>query len=84
MLGFINTIKFYSVNELYEKLRKETYGKSEEYFNQIIEETKKIFENYAFLNIQKNPPQPDIDNNYFDKVDIMEKLDEIEKKSKCV
>ena len=84
LFEYINTKKFYSVDELYEKLRKETYGKSEEYFNQIIEETKKIFENYAFLNIQKNPPQPDIDSNYFDKVDIMEKLDEIETKNQSV
>ncbi len=84
LIKFINTRKFYSVDELYKKLRNETNGKSEEYFNQIIKETKKIFENYAFLNIQKNPPQPDIDSNYFDKVDIMEKFDEIETKNQNV
>ena len=32
---------------------------------------------YAFLEINKNPPQPDFDKNYFPKIDIIKSLQEI-------
>ena len=47
-------------------------------YNYIINSLSKIFnDTYVYNNIGKNPPQPDFDKNYYNKVDIQKELSRI-------
>jgi hypothetical protein len=44
----------------------------------IIDSTKILMNEYPFINILKDPPEINGNKNYFQKVDIMQKLDEMQ------
>lgn len=80
LLGLLNSQNIYTKEEVFN------------YFNSIDipEETLDLVKNaiadtfekfYAFNEILKNPPQPEFDNNYFEKLDFQEKIKSINTKN---
>ena len=54
-----------------EKIPKEDVQKIKDNLIKVLEET------YAFYEISKNPPQPEFDKSYHDKVDIKKEINKI-------
>ena len=70
--------RYYDIEEVFEYLDEQGYNTEEEY-NEVIRNISKIFkDSYAFYDISKNPPQPFFDKDYHSKIDIQEKLNEID------
>ena len=80
LLGLLNSQNIYTKEDVFN------------YFNSIDipEETLDLVKNaiadtfeklYAFNEILKNPPQPEFDNNYFEKLDFQEKIKSINTKN---
>ena len=64
---------YYSVDEFFDLLKQETYSSGEA--KTITNTLAKFFkETYPFVDLAKNPPQPDFNNTYYEKVDIYQKL----------
>ena len=68
---------FYKPNEVISFLN-ELYLSLEEKKYIIGNITKILHDTYAFYEIAKNPPQPDFEQNYHNKVDIKKELEEID------
>ena len=79
LIIFVNSsYKILSQKEFYEKVRSDKLGKN--FYIKIIDNLKKILNYYVYIDLLKNPPQPDFDPNYHSKVDTMEYLDNLKNK----
>ena len=70
--------KILSKEEFYNLVKNEKLGKK--YYTEVIENLEKILNYYVFIEILKNPPQPNFDLNYFPKVDTIKYLEELKNK----
>ena len=62
-----------------------TFQDNQNFFNKSINYLSKTFEDaYAFNEIAKNPPNPEISKDYFKKVNITNILKEINTKDKAI
>ena len=78
--GFL-LFEIYQPEEIFDYLNKEQFSEEDQQF--IIDNLIKVLEEtYAFYELSKNPPQPDFDNNYHNKVDIRKELKEIKLENK--
>ena len=48
-----------------------------DYYNNVIDDLKKILNYYVFIDVYKNPPQPSFDDHYFPIVDTFAELENI-------
>lgn len=48
-----------------------------DYYNAVLDDLKKILNYYVYIDLYKNPPQPDFDKNYYLKVNTYEELEKI-------
>ena len=51
-----------------------------DYYNNVIDDLKKILNYYVFIDVYKNPPQPSFDDHYFPIVDTFAELENIRSK----
>ena len=51
-----------------------------DYYNNVIDDLKKILNYYVFIDVYKNPPQPAFDDHYFPIVDTFAELENIRSK----
>ena len=78
-LIIINSEYIYESEDIINFINNENLGK--EYLNDIIDNIIKTFNDaYAFNDISKNPPQPSFQTDYFNKIDINQRLNEIKDK----
>ena len=68
-------LNFYEISELFDKLEKVKITEKDS--KELISNLTQILERYVFLDILKNPPQPDGKANYHDPVDLIKELNEI-------
>lgn len=76
LLGLLNSQNIYTKEEVFNYLN--SIDIPEETLDLVKNEIADTFEKlYAFNEILKNPPQPEFDNNYFEKLDFQEKIKSI-------
>ena len=51
-----------------------------DYYNNVIDDLKKILNYYVYIDVYKNPPQPSFDDHYFPIVDTFAELENIRSK----
>ena len=68
-------VNYYEISELFDKLEKVKITEKDS--KELISNLTQILERYVFLDILKNPPQPDGKANYHDPVDLIKELNEI-------
>ena len=73
-----SSYKVLSQEEFYERVRGDKLGKNN--YIKIIDNLKKLLNYYVYIDLLKNPPQPDFDLNYHSKVDTIEYLDKLQSK----
>ena len=81
---FIFLTLIYSIHCAYKILDKETFyneqkgvKKGLDYYNNVIDDLKKILNYFVYIDLAKNPPQPTYDKHYFPKVDTYLELEKI-------
>ena len=80
LLGLLNSQNIYTKEEVFNYLN--SIDIPEETLDLVKNAIADIFEKfYAFNEILKNPPQPEFDNNYFEKLDFQEKIKSINTKN---
>ena len=72
--------KIYEISEYMQMIR--TVKISEEKQKNIINKLKKLLNRYVYLDILKNPPQPKDNENYYNKVDLIKELDNLNTKER--
>ena len=74
----VEEVYHYSIEDVYDNYINQ-YSLPEDDYEYIIKNISKIFLNsYAFNEISKNPPQPNFNKNYYQLLDIQEKLENID------
>ena len=68
-------LKIYEVKEFFDLIKKEEITTEDS--QKLIDNLKKILERYVFLDIAKNPPQPQAYSNYFNIIDLIQELNNI-------
>lgn len=80
LLGLLNSQNIYTKEEVFNYLN--SIDIPEETLDLVKNAIADTFEKfYAFNEILKNPPQPEFDNNYFEKLDFQEKIKSINTKN---
>ena len=80
LLGLLNSQNIYTKEEVFNILN--SIDIPEETLDSVKNIIADTFEKlYAFNEILKNPPQPEFDNNYFEKLDFQEKIKSINTKN---
>lgn len=80
LLGLLNSQNIYTKEEVFNYLN--SIDIPEETLDSVKNVIADTFEKlYAFNEILKNPPQPEFDNNYFEKLDFQEKIKSINTKN---
>ena len=81
---FIFLTLIYSIHCAYKILDKETFyneqkgvKKGLDYYNNVIDDLKKILNYFVYIDLAKNPPQPTYVKDYFPKVDTYVELEKI-------
>ena len=64
--------------EFFNLVRNEKLGKK--YYIEVIDNLEKILKYYVYIELIKNPPQPDFDKSYYPKIDTIKYLEEIRNK----
>ena len=70
--------KIWEKDEFYNTIRSDKKGK--QYYTDVIINLEKILNYYVYIELLKNPPQPNFDSDYFPKVDTIESLEKIKNK----
>jgi len=60
--------------------QKKDNKKGLDYYNNVIDDLKKILNYYVYIDVYKNPPQPSFDDHYFPIVDTFAELENIRSK----
>ena len=67
--------KIWDKEEFYNEQKSDKKGL--DYYNNVIDDLKKILNYYVYIDLAKNPPQPSFDKDYFPKVDTYAELKKI-------
>ena len=67
--------KIWDKEEFYNKQKADK--RELDFYNNVIDDLKKILNYYVYIDLAKNPPQPSFDKNYFPKVDTFAELEQI-------
>ena len=67
--------KIWDKEEFYNEQKSDKKGL--DFYNNVIDDLKKILNYYVYIDLAKNPPQPSFDKDYFPKVDTYAELKKI-------